>query len=280
MAVQTVTIVGVGLIGGSFGLALRAHGFEGRILGVSSPRTLEAALARGAVDAASPLEEGVGAADLVYLAQPVDRILDLLPQVRRLVQPHALVTDCGSTKEAIVARAGEVFDKAPWFIGGHPMAGKEGRGVQLAEPGLFAGCTYVLTPFDGALPSDPVVESFVAWLEKFGCQLQLRSAAEHDKIVSWTSHLPQLVSTVLASCVDENLKRREDLAVAGPALRDMTRLAESSYDVWKDIVSTNRGNLAKALSAYIESLEDCRDKLGSEGPAQQFDRARKFRRKL
>ena len=183
MAIQTVTIVGVGLIGGSLGLALRAHGFRGRILGVSSPRTLEEALALGAVDSAGPLEEAVSAADLVYLAQPVDRILDLLPQVRRFVQPHALVTDCGSTKEAIVARAGEVFDKAPWFVGGHPMAGKEGRGVQLAEPEIFRGCTYVLTPFDGVLPKDPVVESFVNWLEKIGCRIKLCSAAEHDRIV-------------------------------------------------------------------------------------------------
>ena len=280
MAIQTVTIVGVGLIGGSFGLALRAHGFGGRILGVSSPRTLEEALALGAVDSAGPLEEAVSAADLVYLAQPVDRILDLLPQVRRFVQPHALVTDCGSTKEAIVARAGEVFDKAPWFVGGHPMAGKEGRGVQLAEPELFRGCTYVLTPFDGVLPKGPVVESFVNWLEKIGCRIKLCSAAEHDRIVTWTSHLPQLVSTALASCVDENLKQQQDLEVAGPALRDMTRLGESSYDIWKDIVSTNRGNLVEGLSTYIQSLEDCRKKLGTEELAQYFDRAQKLRRKM
>lgn len=280
MLIKTVTIVGVGLIGGSFGLALRARGFGGQIIGVSSPRTLKFALARKAVDKPASLEEAVSAADLVYLAQPVERILDLLPQIRQFVQPHALVTDCGSTKEAIVTRAAKVFEKKICFVGGHPMAGKEGRGVQLADSELFRGCTYVLTPFNDTLTKNPIVECFVDWLERFGCKIKLCPAAEHDKIVAWTSHLPQLVSTALASCVNENLAKQDDLKVAGPALRDMTRLAESSYDIWKDIVSTNRDNLIEGLSTYIKCLSDCRQRLGTKELSQYFDEAKKLRQKL
>ncbi len=285
MAIETVTIVGVGLIGGSFGLALRTAGFKGRILGVSSPRTIEAALGKGAIERGAPLEEALPESDLIYLAQPISRILELLPEVRKLAPPRALVTDAGSTKGEIVEKAAALFADGPWFVGGHPMAGKEQRGVERADADLFRDATYVLTPSvltasDSRLPDEPVVKEFAAWIEKIGAKPVVLPAHVHDRVVAWTSHLPQLLSTALASAMVDQLPGDEHLEIAGPGLRDMTRLAESPYEIWKDILATNTSNVEQALTAYIDKLERFREKLNRDGLAKEFEAARKARQRL
>ena len=279
MAIETVTIIGVGLIGGSFGLSLRAHGFTGRILGVSSPRTLKAALEKAAIDEGAPLKEAVAESDLVYLAQPISRILELLPKVREHAPSHALVTDVGSTKGEIVKLASTLFHGRPRFLGGHPMAGKEQRGVERADGRLFRGATYVLTPSESRLPEEPVVQEFVGWIEKIGGRPVVLSADVHDRVVAWTSHLPQLLSTALAAVMDQ-AKADEHLAIVGPGLRDMTRLAGSPYEIWKDILATNRPNVERALTSYIEKLERVRDVLSRHDLEQEFRQAQRARSKL
>jgi prephenate dehydrogenase len=280
MQIQTVSILGVGLIGGSFALALRSAGFQGRILGVSSPRTVEAALRRGVIDAGMPLTEAVAAADLVYLAQPIGRILELLPEVGRYAAPDCLVTDAGSTKRAIVERAGEVFGAGPRFLGGHPMAGKAQRGVEHAEADLFAGTVYLLTPHNGELPSTPVTGEFLDWIRKIGAAPLVLMPQVHDEVVGWTSHLPQLVSSALALSVLSHLDDPEHLKAAGPGLRDMTRLAGSSYDIWRDILSTNGDNLKAALERFLVQLKQFQDHLGAPALARDFEAARGLREKL
>ena len=285
MAIETVTIVGVGLIGGSFGLALRAAGFKGRILGVSSPRTIAAALGKGAIERGAPLEEALPESDLIYLAQPISRILELLPEVRKLAPPRALVTDAGSTKGEIVDNAAALFGDGPWFVGGHPMAGNEQRGVERADANLFRDATYVLTPSvltasDSRLPDEPVVKEFAAWIEKIGAKPVVLPAHVHDRVVAWTSHLPQLLSTALASALVDELPGDEHLEIAGPGLRDMTRLAESPHEIWKDILATNTSNVEQALTAYIDKLERFREKLNRDGLAKEFEAARKARQRL
>jgi len=261
--IGNVASVGVGLIGGSFGLALKRAGFAGRIVGVSSPATVEAALARGAIDEALPLAEAAGQADLIYLAQPIGRILDTLRRLDPLVRPDALVTDAGSTKREIVIAAAAHLTRCR-FLGGHPMAGKEKRGVEAAEAGLFDGCTWVLTPRSpGDLDPD-----FIEWVVKIGARPVILDAAEHDRVVSFTSHLPQLVSTALAATVGENL--REHLEVAGPGLADTTRLALSSYGLWRDILATNTAAIEGALTAYIAKLEHMRDNLRTRRLEEEF----------
>ncbi len=143
--IRTVAIAGVGLIGGSFGLALREAGFEGELLGVSSPPAIEAGLRSGAIERAATLEEAAATADVIYLAQPVDRILKTLEQLGPIARQNCLITDAGSTKTAIVQRASDCI-RLTTFLGGHPMAGKEQRGSQAAEAALFRGRPYVLTP--------------------------------------------------------------------------------------------------------------------------------------
>jgi prephenate dehydrogenase len=280
MQIQTVSILGVGLIGGSFGLALRSAGFGGRILGVSSPQTIETALRRGAIDAAMPLPEAVEAADLVYLAQPISRIIELLAEVSRYVSPACLVTDAGSTKRAIVERASEFFGAGRCFLGGHPMAGKAQRGVEHAEADLFRGTIYVLTPQDGRLPQLPIIEEFLGWIERIGAVPWVLAPHVHDKVVTWTSHLPQLVSSALALSVAGHLDDPEHLKVAGPGLRDMTRLAESSYDIWRDILTTNGDNLQSALEQFIARLKHFREHLGAPELQSDFESARRIREKL
>lgn len=156
---NTVAIFGVGLIGGSFALALRSAGFRGRILGVSSPGTIRRALDLGVIDEGASAKAAAGAADLIYLAQPILRIIEILPEIDPWVNPEALVTDAGSTKGTIVERAGSI--SRCQFLGGHPMAGREKRGVESAEADLFRGRPYVLTPRSEAELETP--KSAISW---------------------------------------------------------------------------------------------------------------------
>lgn len=276
---KTVTIIGVGLIGGSFALALRKAGFRGRILGVSSPKTLAAAKAREVIDEGAPLEQAVPEADLVYLAQPISRILETLPALGSLLRPGALATDAGSTKAEIVAAARGHLPRGQ-FLGGHPMAGKEKRGVEEADPDLFAGRTYVLTPEGPQDLESPAAEQFLEWIRRIGGQPVVLSPEEHDRVVSLTSHLPQLASTALAALLARRLEEDRHRAVAGPGLLDMTRLAMSSHEIWQDILATNRGAVATALDAYIDELRRLRETLASEETAREFDLAAGFASRL
>ena len=234
---KTVAIFGVGLMGGSFALALRKAGFSGRILGVSSPATLQRALDLRVIDAGASAREATQTADLLYLSQPILRILEILPDLNDWVQPGALITDAGSTKSTIVGKARSVISRCQ-FLGGHPMAGREQRGVEAAEAGLFFGRPYVLTPVSQAELETTNARELLDWIRAIGAFPVILDPQEHDRIVAYTSHLPQLVSTGLAALLDG--REEPQSRVFGPALVDSTRLALSSFDVWGDILATNR----------------------------------------
>jgi prephenate dehydrogenase len=248
--VKTVAIVGVGLIGGSFALALRKAGFQGKIIGVSSPSTIQKAFARGAIDEALPLAEAARRADLVYLAQPISRILSTLDTL----ETDALVTDAGSTK-AVICEHGRRLKR---FVGGHPMAGKESRGVEHADADLFRGRPYFLTA------REPLLEH---WIDGIGAREVFLTPPEHDRLVALVSHLPQLLSTALAL----QMSGVQDLA--GPAAQDLTRLALSPYDIWRDIFATNAKPIDAALGAFIERLEAVRMQLRTPEMEPLFSKA-------
>jgi len=273
---QVVAIVGVGLIGGSFALGLRGNGFQGSILGVSSAPTLARARERGVIDEGLSLEQAAARADLIYLSQPVSQILEVLPKVAGLARAKALVTDAGSTKAAIVARASEVFHGGAHFLGGHPLAGKAERGVEAAEAGLFAGTSYVLTPESSSLPEGGPVSGFRRWLKKLGARELVMDPEAHDRIVAFTSHLPQMASTALASLLGEMFPGDGSCRVAGAGLRDATRLAASPFQVWRDICRTNAGHIDRALAGYIRKLEFVRENLTSEVLEEDFQRGSAF----
>jgi prephenate dehydrogenase len=274
---NTVAIFGVGLIGGSFALALRKAGFSGRIIGVSSPETIRRALELGVIDEGAPAQEAAQAADLVYLAQPILRIVEILPELHPWVRSEALVTDAGSTKSTIVGGAASTLSRCQ-FLGGHPMAGREKRGVDAAEEDLFRGRPYVLTPRSEAELDSPAAREFVDWIKRIGAFTVILSPEEHDRIVAYTSHLPQLASTGLAALLEG--RREPESGVFGPALVDSTRLALSSFDIWGDILATNQEAIRTALRSYIAKLEEFSQGLEPDAMRDHFRRASKFASQL
>jgi prephenate dehydrogenase len=272
---ETVAIAGVGLIGGSFALALRKAGFKGRILGVSSERTLRQALDLGIVDEAATLAGAAARADLLYLSQPVLRILATLDELQPLVREDCLVTDAGSTKARIAARGAAALGPRR-FLGGHPMAGKETRGCAAADADLFRGRTWVLTPLEPEQMELPAVAAFRWWIEAVGAVPLVLSPGDHDAIVAFTSHLPQLVSTALAAAIGERLGPERARLACGPGLLDATRLALSPYDVWADILATNETPVEAALDAMIGVLQSLRSGLTADTTGEVFSIAARF----
>jgi prephenate dehydrogenase len=280
---RRIAIVGLGLLGGSFGLALKKAGFTGRRVGCARrPEVIERALSRGVVDEASPdAREAVRDADLVMLATPVGAILDLLPKLKQACAPNALVTDVGSTKRLICRRAQEALGEHPLFLGGHPMAGKERSGLDNAEATLFERARYVLTPLAPAHQTDARVQAFATLVTSIGARPYWTDAARHDRGVAFLSHLPQLLSSSLASLIDESRGGGGlPLELAASGFRDVTRLAESPYSVWRDICLTNTENIQLALEALIQKLESMKIHLGDREMKREFEQAARLRDKL
>lgn len=263
---DTVAIAGVGLIGGSFALAIREAGFRGAILGVSSPPTIEAALALGVIDEGVTLHEAAQRADLIYLAQPILSIVDALAEIGDRARPGTLITDAGSTKARIMSAARDHVNGA-LFIGGHPMAGKEARGIAAADASLFRGRPYVLTPRQRRDLDQPAAADFCEWLERIGAKVTVLDAEEHDRRTALVSHLPQLLSTALASLLSEHDDATE---IAGPAVMELTRLAMSPWDIWRDIIVTNQKHIHHALEELIAKLNDYQVKLSAADFESQF----------
>jgi prephenate dehydrogenase len=280
---RRVAIVGLGLLGGSLGLALKKAGFKGRIVGYARrDETRQQALTAGAIDeGSSDVNKAVHGADLVILATPVAVILDHLPRLHPHVSPEALVTDVGSTKRRICALAAEYYTQGPLFLGGHPMAGKERSGLENADAGLFANARYVLTSIKPEDLNDHRVQAFRALVTAIGARPLITEAIAHDRAVAYLSHLPQLLSSGLASLIQEK-RVAEDLIldVAASGFRDVTRLADSPYSVWRDICLTNTENIQLALDALIQKLESIKAHLSDRELEREFEAAHKLRDKL
>jgi len=273
---ETVAIVGVGLIGASFGLALRQAGFAGEIIGVSSQPAIAAGLKRGAISSTASLKEAGRKADLIYLAQPVDRILDTIPLLAPVLRKESLVTDAGSTKEQIVARARAHLPPG-CFLGGHPIAGKEKRGPEAADGDLFRDRLYVLTPEheSNVDMNHKRLEDFRETLRSIGARVLEMSAKEHDHTVAFTSHLPQLLSTALAATLARDGETTVN-QVFGSGLLDMTRLALSSHELWSSILSTNKIPVSEAIDSLIKVLCELKANLGERELADTFEQATRF----
>src|SRR6266404_3935365 len=281
--IQRATILGTGLIGGSFALALRSHTIGIRIAGWDRPETLREARSMQMIDDAhhGDLAPALRGADLIYIALPVGVTLDLLPEIARHAPGHALVTDACSTKQRIVQTAAELFTGGgPIFLGGHPMAGKEVSGVSHADEDLFRRNSYALISDNGAqadsadAPRDPRVSAFLKILEKIGARPFWIGAEQHDYAVGLASHLPQLAAVALASFLYDRLDENGlPITLAGPGLRDTLRLAGSPYSTWRDIVLTNKEMLSAALDLFARRIDDLREKFGSRELEADFDSA-------
>jgi prephenate dehydrogenase len=275
--IQRVTILGTGLIGGSFGLALRKYTTDIHITGWDRPEALREAESRGAIDAAFSGELGPALenADLVYIALPISATLDLLPEIARLAPARGLITDACSTKLRITEDAVDLFpeDATRLFLGGHPMAGREQSGVAYADGDLFRNNTYALIGAS-ADQHDARVSAFVRILEKIGARTLWLGAQQHDYAVGLASHLPQLAAVALASFLYDHLDENGlPITLAGPGLRDSLRLAGSPYTTWRDIVLTNKEVLSAALDLFARRLDDLRERLASRDLEADFDAA-------
>ena len=282
MTFERISIIGVGLIGGSLGLALRRTGFTGEIIGVSRPQTIEQAIAMGVVDRGVDYEhlaDGVGSADLVVVCSPIQHIIDILPQVMAAVPAGALVTDAGSTKRAIVEAALGAGRTVAIFLGGHPMAGSEKSGVTAADPFLFQNAIYILVP-DERVP-EPLHHGLRDLVRSIGARVLELSADTHDTVVAAISHLPQLLATSLVEMVghlDEDSDEAAFLALAAGGFRDMTRIASSPYaPVWQDICGTNADRIRAMVQRYIEALDRVAGQVGEDSLATSFDYANRVR---
>ncbi len=275
--ISRVTILGTGLIGGSFALALRKYTADMHIAGWDRPDVVREAQTLGAIDQAfsGGLIPALQNSDLIYIALPIAATLDLLPEIARHAPSHALVTDACSTKARIIQAAAELFpaEKGPLFLGGHPMAGRELSGIAHADADLFRGNTYALIGAS-SVQSDPRISAFVKIIEKTGARPLWLGAPQHDYAVGLASHLPQLAAVALAGFLYDHLDENGlPITLAGPGLRDSLRLAGSPYSTWRDIVLTNQEVLSAALDLFARRLDDLRERLASRELEADFEAA-------
>jgi prephenate dehydrogenase len=249
MKKPAVAIVGLGLVGGSLARALSAAGY--RVIGHDRPRVLrQARAARAITVAARSVPLAVADADVVVLAASPRTNRRLLPQVSRAARPGATLTDVGSVKRGICADARR--RGLARFVGGHPMAGREKSGFAASKPDLFDGRRWILTPDADTAPAS--LRAMRALVRAVGARPVVMSPAEHDRTVAFLSHVPQVMAWALFGAAQQDGVAKRHLDVAGPAFRDMTRLARSPRGMWREILRQNRGEVDAALRSLVKQL--------------------------
>ena len=263
-----VTIVGLGLIGGSLGMAIRRKKLAREVVGVSrTSSTLRSAKRRGAIDrGATSLRAAVHDAELVVLAAPVDRIALLGRAAARCMPPGSMLTDVGSTKQEIVRQLDGSLrsQKTVTFIGGHPIAGSEQRGIDAARADLFEGACCILTPTPQT--NYRALQRVTALWRRVAGRVITMDPAAHDRLLAANSHLPHALAYSLALATDTG-----SLRCAPQSLLDMTRLAESDPDLWDDIFLSNRAELLAAIDRFDRQLHLLRKKI-SDGEHRALKR--------
>ena len=260
---RSVAIVGLGLIGGSIALAMRERWPESRLFGVDADAVLAHALGAGAIERGFPNIRSLPESSLIVLAAPVRQNIELLREladgVGGLVQRNAVVTDVGGTKRDIVSAA-RTFAANRAFVGGHPLGGGERGGFAFARPDLFAGRPWIFTP--ETTTASEVVDRLSRFVSGLGARPTILPAEEHDRLMAFLSHLPQLAASALMEIVG-SAARGDGLRLAGRGLVDTTRLASSPPDVWRDICLTNADAIGEALDCLIQRLQQLRGDLRS-----------------
>jgi prephenate dehydrogenase len=296
IAINKLVVIGVGLIGGSFALALRKAELVTHITGVGrSPANMERARDLGAIDEiARDLPSALKDADVVFLAIPVGRTGEIMEQIAPHLESDTIVTDAGSTKQNVLAAARTYLaEHLPNFVPGHPVAGAELSGAGAANPNLFRDKNLVLTPIEET--SVEALKRVTQLWQACGAQVSQMSARRHDEILAAVSHLPHVLAFALmyyigaaghSSDVDDafstdDIRSSELLRFAGSGFRDFTRIAASSPEMWRDICLGNREVLSRQIDAYQNELAKLREMLArGDGNALErvFSDAREARR--
>ena len=274
---RRIAIVGVGLIGGSVAFAVRRVLPDAAVIGVDTDDVVVAARQLGALTEASTELDAVRGADLVVLAAPVHANLDILSSLPDLISASTLVTDTGSTKRAIVRRAASLSPR-PDFVGGHPLAGAARGGIEASRADLFERRPWILTP-DRDTPR-AIVDRLSAFIRALGARPLEIDADTHDRLLAFTSHLPQLTASALMHVVGQTVGEA-GLQVSGGGLADTTRVAASPARIWTDICATNTDELLPALDRLIDTLQQVRADLADGRSIEPlFESAQKWRAKL
>jgi prephenate dehydrogenase len=281
---RQMTICGVGLIGGSLAMTAREHGLVERIVGLGrSQANLDVALARGLIDFATrdPAEAARGA-DLVMLATPVMTFPETLAAMVPHLPTDAVISDVGSVKEWVVRALEPLIGPGMSLVGVHPVAGKETVGAGAAEAGLFANRRVIVTP-SGRSDVAAVAKVIALW-RATGANIEEMKPASHDAILSRASHLPQIVASALAAALEgEQVDGKIAIEYGAGGLRDTTRIAASSAEMWRDICLTNRGAILAALELFRGSLDKFTDAV-EQGDGDElialFERGRRMRERL
>jgi prephenate dehydrogenase len=271
-----IAVLGVGLIGGSIGLAAQDHVEDAEVVGFGrDPERLRSAVERGAIQrAAGSVEEAVEGAELCFACAPVGALPELVRAALDASGPDTLVTDVGSTKENIVGSTPD-----PRFVGGHPIAGAETAGVEHARADLFQDAVWYLTPHEqsGGL----LYERLHRFVVDVGARPVAVDAATHDRLVAVFSHLPHVLANVLASQAAARLSEHsEALRQVGPSFRDMTRVAGANTAMWGDIYRANRAAIVEEIRGFRRELDEVERRLEADEVEDWNDRAREDRRAL
>ena len=274
-----VAIIGLGLIGGSIGLALhRAKGAQ-QITGFDLGKGISDAARRiGAIDQPyTTLTDAVRGAELVILATPVGAMRSLLQSMGTAITPGTVVTDVASTKSQVISWAEEFLPQSVAFVGGHPMTGKELSGVAAADANLFKDHIYCLTPTRRTNPA--AINKVTTFIEMLGARVRFLEPAEHDGQMAGVSHLPFVASAALMNTIANDPAWGDASMLAAGGFRDMTRLAAGSPEMYRDICLTNSEALTRWLNAYIQTLSDLRNRSAEHDPGlgESFARARQLR---
>lgn len=274
-------MVGTGLIGGSIALALRKNtdvlvrGFD------ALPANAMAAMELGALDeVAEELPEAAAEADIIVVATPVGEVLSTIDVLAANTRPGTIVTDVGSTKSGIVAKAEAMLRPDRSFVGGHPMAGTEGEGVSSARPDLFVDALWILTPTDGT--DSDAYRRVNALVGSLGARTLALDPGEHDRLVALVSHLPYAIATALMAVAGEEGDPRVFRAAAG-SFRDVTRTAGSNPTVWRDIFATNADAVVRELNQFGAMLDELRSALADarwDDLESLIERARSARKRF
>ena len=254
---QRIGIVGLGLIGGSIALAARQIWPTSLVIGVDRKDVLERAMVLHAIDVAADDAVVLADADLVILAAPIQQNLEIIETLPADMPSPAVVTDTGSTKRAIVAAAARLPDRFT-FIGGHPLGGAARGGIEHARPDLFTGRPWLFTP---TAAHDPVVlDKLMSFAAGLGSLPRVLSPDDHDRLLAFISHLPQLAVSALMHVVGETAGQA-GLSLSGRGLHDTTRLASSPAGIWKEVCATNADEVGAALDGLIAVLQQLRQDL-------------------
>jgi prephenate dehydrogenase len=281
---KKITIIGVGLIGGSLGLALKKKNPKFKITGIDKLEIIEKAIARGAIDEGTiNLENGIKKADLIIIATPVKTIIDLLPRISPFIKKGCIVTDTGSTKGKIVETADKILSKDVYFVGGHPIAGSEKYGIDSADPHLFQDKTYILTPTKDT--NLLALKKIFLLIKIINAKRLILDPLEHDRIVGAVSHLPQIMAVSLTNMIGE-LGQQENndnyFKAIGEGFKDMTRIASSPYKMWEDICETNQENILEMIQEFRNYLWTIEDKLKNNpgNLKEEFQKAQILRKSI